>query len=172
MKILWFANTPCGASVKLAPGNVSGGWLNALEEQLGHCEDVELSICFHWKCTISPFKIKNTTYYPVASKKRENFLKRIVCHFLNKPKDGNIFELLHIIEAVNPDIIHIHGTEKNFGLIQNYIKIPTVVSIQGILTPYSKKYFSGIPFFNAFVSEGLVQKYKNKSILIAYNDIK
>ena len=39
-----------------------------------------------------------------------------------------------IITTISPDIIHVHGTEKNLAQIQNYIKeIPIVISIQGIL---------------------------------------
>lgn len=40
-----------------------------------------------------------------------------------------------IIDEVCPDIIHVHGTEINFGQIQNYQqKIPVVISIQGLLS--------------------------------------
>lgn len=47
----------------------------------------------------------------------------------------------YIIEFA-PDIIHVHGTEKNLAQIQNYIhNIPVVISIQGILTGY-KNYAS------------------------------
>lgn len=40
-----------------------------------------------------------------------------------------------IIEEASPDIIHVHGTEINFGQIQNFQqKIPVVISIQGLLS--------------------------------------
>ncbi len=39
------------------------------------------------------------------------------------------------IEQFAPDIIHVHGTENNFGQLQHYFpNIPVVVSIQGVLT--------------------------------------
>ncbi len=42
---------------------------------------------------------------------------------------------LRIIEVFKPDIIHVHGTEVNYGQISRFVKgIPIVVSIQGILT--------------------------------------
>lgn len=45
------------------------------------------------------------------------------------------------IEQFSPDIIHVHGTENNFGQLQHYFpNIPVVVSIQGILSgiiPYA-----------------------------------
>lgn len=48
-----------------------------------------------------------------------------------------------IIKQFNPDIIHIHGTEKNLAQIQNYLKnIPIVISIQGLLTGYTDYAFN------------------------------
>lgn len=39
-----------------------------------------------------------------------------------------------VINEFNPDIIHVHGTEKNLGQIQSFIShIPIVISIQGII---------------------------------------
>lgn len=41
------------------------------------------------------------------------------------------------IKQFSPDIIHIHGTEKNLAQIQNFIQdIPVVISIQGIMQGY------------------------------------
>ena len=40
-----------------------------------------------------------------------------------------------VIIKTSPDIIHVHGTEKNLAQIQNFVKdIPVVISIQGILS--------------------------------------
>lgn len=44
-----------------------------------------------------------------------------------------------------PDVIHIHGTEDNFGLVQRFVKIPVLISIQGLLTVYTTKFYTGIP---------------------------
>lgn len=44
-----------------------------------------------------------------------------------------------VIDKINPDIIHVHGTEKNIAQIQNFQKdIPIVISIQGILLGYQQ----------------------------------
>lgn len=49
-----------------------------------------------------------------------------------------------VVDEFRPDIIHVHGTEKNLAQIQNFIKdIPIVISIQGLLTgckPYVFNY--------------------------------
>lgn len=47
------------------------------------------------------------------------------------------------IKQFSPDIIHIHGTEKNLAQIQNFIQdIPVVISIQGIMQGYKKFSFN------------------------------
>lgn len=169
MKILWFANTPCGASELLAPNLNVGGWLKALEEQLVCKEGVELFICFYWKYNIPPFKHKQTHYYPIYHSKYYNIINRVFIHTNDSEDKSN---LLRVIETVNPDIIHIHGTEENFGLVQEATNIPIVISLQGILSPYSEKYFSGIPAFRAFLYEGLKVKLLFNSEIWSYARIK
>src|SRR5690606_3770687 len=67
--------------------------------------------------------------------------------------------------------IHIHGTEDNFGLIQQYISIPTVISIQGILTSCIEKYFSGIPAAVAKKHESISDRLLLKSPHQLYKNI-
>jgi glycosyltransferase involved in cell wall biosynthesis len=57
-------------------------------------------------------------------------------------KDEQMY--LDIINKVQPDIIHIHGTENSFGCIINKTNIPVVVSIQGIVTVIAQKFNTGI----------------------------
>ncbi len=50
-----------------------------------------------------------------------------------------------IISQFNPDIIHVHGTEKNLAQIVRFTNIPVIVSIQGILEAccsYSRNYLT------------------------------
>ncbi len=68
----------------------------------------------------------------------------IPIHNLGFPKSHGIYSNMDyciyskykkIIDTVHPDIIHVHGTEKNLAQIQNYCKdIPIVISIQGLLS--------------------------------------
>lgn len=58
------------------------------------------------------------------------------------------------IELFNPDVIHVHGTEKNLGQIQNYIKsLPIVISIQGILQAYR-------PYYLNYIEKSSLYKFK------------
>lgn len=173
MKILWFANTPCGSSGKLDPNLNIGGWLNSLEEELVMSENVELSICFYWNEKLDSFKFKKTIYYPIFRTGNGSKSRRLINRALNVNNDKNeIQQLLKVIELVKPDVIHVHGTEYNFGLIQAHTNIPIVISIQGIISPYREKYFSGIPFLAAIWHEGLMAKLLFLSVIVWYNEMK
>lgn len=42
-----------------------------------------------------------------------------------------------VIDIFKPDIIHVHGTEKNLAQVQNFVRgIPVITSIQGIMCGY------------------------------------
>lgn len=74
----------------------------------------------------------------------------------------SLFKLYYkdIISGFNPDIIHVHGTEKNLAQVYKFIPdIPVVVSIQGLL--------SGCLRFNsAFLTQKDVKSYTSvKNIL-------
>jgi L-malate glycosyltransferase len=47
-----------------------------------------------------------------------------------------------IVKEWKPDIIHVHGTERFFGLLsaRGLISVPTVISIQGLMIPYAEWY--------------------------------
>ncbi|WP_195500725.1 glycosyltransferase [Bacteroides clarus] len=75
------------------------------------------------------------TFYSVAFSKQECYRLMNLSTFIKYKQ---------VIDEFKPDIIHVHGTEKNLAQIQNFIKdIPIVISIQGLLTgykPYSSNY--------------------------------
>lgn len=147
MKVLWFTNTNCSVAHKLGQNEVSGGWLTSLETELTLRDDIFLSICFYTYSEFEPFTINKTTFYPIFRNDAASRIKRLLRRLWGPDKHDSeeVYQLLGVIEKVNPDIIHIHGTEENFGLISQYTKIPILISLQGILAPCSEKLFSGIP---------------------------
>ena len=173
MNVLWFANTPCGATEKLSPNLYLGGWLKSLEEQLVLSKDIELSVCFYWEEDVKPFKFNKTMYYPVTRTRRNTKTGRLINRILrNDNNKKETAELVKIIKEVRPDIIHIHGTEHNYGLIQSHTDIPVIISIQGLLSPFSEMYFSGIPFHTINRYEGLKPKLLFRSTRLSYTELK
>ncbi|WKK66462.1 glycosyltransferase family 4 protein [Lutimonas zeaxanthinifaciens] len=148
MKILWFANTPCSASEKLTSSLNRGGWLSALEYELSKKENLELHVAFYYSESTDPFLHNNVWFYPIVRKNSSSKIQRYKARLFKQNYDiDEIQELNRILNQVNPDLIHVHGTEENFGLIQYHTSIPVVISIQGILSPIVEKFFSGIPFY-------------------------
>lgn len=141
MRVLWFSNTPANADEILNKELAgTGGWLKSLDEKLQNY--VELFIVFYGSNN-GPFKHLNSTYYPIKNK--ESIINKVLGKIFNCHLKVNLLsEYLKIIESVRPDIIHIHGTESTFGDIIGNTDIPVVVSIQGNITIYRHKYFSGV----------------------------
>lgn len=162
MKVLWFTLSPCGASAKLNPLQVTNGWLASLEKQIN--VDVELAISFYTYEKMRPFKIGNTKYYPLYKGYKKNKINLLIDNIRRTFfKSDDITDCLRIVEDFEPDIIHVHGTEEKFGLIQNYCNCPVLISIQGLLSPYSEKYFSGISLRQATLYESWINKIAFKS---------
>lgn len=142
MRILWFSNTPANAeSFFNINRKGTGGWMQALDKALQ--DKIELHVAFYHSYPES-FKYLNTTYHPI--KRFKNKYSKWVHLFFNKVLDRqNVDQYIKIIEKVNPDIIHIHGTESSFGVVTELTQVPIVLSIQGNITVYRHKYYSGIP---------------------------
>lgn len=171
MKILWFTNTPCSASEILYPGLNGGGWLSSLEKELSVCAEVELYIAFYHSKNIEPFSHNNTHFIPIyrrySSSKMERYLARLFKQEYNDKSE--IDDLIKTIELIQPDLIHVHGTEENFGLIQNQTQIPVIVSIQGVLCSIEEKFYTGIPESVANRSENFKNRIFLKSAKYSFN---
>lgn len=139
MKVLWFTDTPSLYKKENATYNGSG-WIESLEKIFSKKENIDLGICFFHNDNCFKVKTENATYYPVSLYNSKS--KRIL-HNLNYKKSSNIEvkSFLKVISDFKPDIIHVFGSEKSFGLITYHIQIPVVIHIQGILNPYLNAYY-------------------------------
>jgi len=131
MKTLWFTNT----KVNLDRNGVQGGWMQILENYLINNVNIELYIATRGKGSKIETINKGATIYILVPDKRNIFQKRLDIILNREPTTYNINQYIKIITLVKPDIIHIFGTEMDFGLISNYTDIPVIVHIQGILNP-------------------------------------
>jgi len=141
MKVLWFSNTPAGATEIVSKNKiVGGGWIVSLQHALQKNSNIDLSIVYKYgiaKC-VKKFSYNNTRYFQVPN-------RRYNLNILNRIKPNNFIDMYKdIIEDIKPDIIQVFGTELDFSLIKKSTNIPIVIHIQGIHTVYSYKYFSGI----------------------------
>jgi glycosyltransferase involved in cell wall biosynthesis len=140
MKILWFITN---LNYNQNDPYVGCGWISSLLDKIILRDDVEIALAFfsdnvntltvHEEGKYTQFVIPN--YINGFEKVRRNIT--FTDHLYEKRE--NI--LLELLDQYKPDIIHVFGTECPFGLIAAKTKIPVVVHIQGILSPYVRKWF-------------------------------
>ncbi|HEY4155059.1 MAG TPA: glycosyltransferase family 4 protein [Puia sp.] len=145
LRVLWFANTPGLSQPLLNDRTSGGGWISSLQSGVENSLRVDLGFVFYSDLQLDPFHLNKTDYYPIrrtAFTKSKRLLRRISGR---AEYEENLARFLRIIKEFKPDIIHVHGTENSFGLIVKQVHdIPVIISIQGNLTVYARKYFSGI----------------------------
>ena len=173
MKVFWLANTPCGAGKALSLDIQTGGWLTSLEKIINAENDIDLYVSFfYWDKSAGMFKYSNTTYIPIIRASNRSKIQRFIYKSIRPNNDLiETYQIKRIVDEIKPDIIHVHGTEGVFGLIQMYTDVPVVISIQGLLLPYSAKMYSGVPADIARRCEGVMAKVLLNSASRMYRDM-
>ncbi len=183
MKVLWITNIilpPLCKKLNISIP-VTGGWMFSLAESLLSVEsDLELSVATVYSGKdIVKEKIDNITYYLLPTK--------------NKNKYNPLLENLwrSVYTEIKPDVVHIHGTEQPHGLafLKACPDAKTVISIQGMISVYSRYFLAGISLKeiysnltlrNIFFHDGMLQmqrlfkkkgEYEREMIRLAKNII-
>ncbi len=103
---------------------IGGSWIRPLLEALKDEVEIEILMISNDK---SELKIENGVKY--------HYIKKPIslCSCYLSPSIAK--DYLDVIQLFKPDVIHVHGTELNFGQIFRYaLDIPVIISIQGIIT--------------------------------------
>lgn len=171
MKVLWFSLSPCGSMRRFNTVKIIQGWMLSLEDIVKNVTGIDLSVCYICQKKEEYFEYENVSYYPVFRDVPSNGIKRVFSRFKSLKKDDNqmLPQLIDVVKTVQPDLIHIHGTEECFGLIQDVIKdIPIVFSIQGMIAPYKEKYFAGMSLADVKKYESFYDKVRGVSVINEY----
>jgi glycosyltransferase involved in cell wall biosynthesis len=165
MRILLATNTPSLAEKKVYSKElVRGGWIKSLQYELLKRNMVQLGVSF-LADRESSFELNSCKYFALK-RKSNNKLKRFLRRKLHLAyNELDIDRFKKIIETFNPDVIHILGTENEFGLIQKYINKPVVISLQGNLTICSYKYYSGLSELEVKRNISLIKRLINITII-------
>lgn len=147
MRVLWFTNTSSNYAVGENPYN-GGGWISSLETELTKNKEITLGIAFRLDGQPGKIVKDNVCYYPIENPFSGSFFGRIR-GFLTANRRQQVFFLDRyekVIADFRPDIIHVFGTEQDFGLIAEHVNIPIIIQMQGILNPYLNAFLPpGIP---------------------------
>lgn len=143
MRILWITNNPVVDFIPDIHGTpaLGGSWIMALAHALSVHEDIELGVVTNIPGGKYQKLVRNAiTQYCIPIKKRKGLI-------INDLYPELIEEYQTVIEDFAPDLIHIHGTERYFGLLstRGHITTPVVISVQGIITSYYDYLLGGIP---------------------------
>lgn len=131
LRILWITHDvfECFHPYVKGKPTKGGSWIAPLFYSIKNLQGVKLG-------SITPVingeshkqMLDDVSYYSIRITKNEN--KKEMSGFLAS-------KYLWAVNDFKPDIIHIHGTENNFGMLTKYLdfRIPVVCSIQGIINP-------------------------------------
>lgn len=152
-------------SKKNVTGYNGGGWIESAEKEIRKIDGVELAVAFFYDG--QPFKIcqGSSLYYPIP-KPNNTLAKKIADKMRLLTKNIESYErstwdyylerFKRIIEDFDPDIIHVWGSEAQFGLVWKITDIPVILHLQGIINPY----------FNAFLPANMSWScYGNRRII-------
>ncbi len=155
-KVLWVCNTPLPEIQDMVGiKNYNEGWLVGISNQLRKQEGIELNYAF-------PQRL-----YPKLFHKKERGIKfwgfydtHKTPYEINKRNISNFHDL---IQKINPDIIHIFGTEFSHSL--EFVngtadKNKIIISIQGLTSEIEKVYLGGIPFIDRIVGTFVNGRYE------------
>jgi len=138
VRILWFADGQLPAVTGAAPSG--GGWIEGLRRALEEFHpDVELGIASSGTVEHEPFSVGNCTYFHIAPPSLDGRVTRVLRRWRHNPVPAGAVERCEKIALTYaPDVVHIHGAEHYFGLVVPRLRVPAVVSLQGMATVYRR----------------------------------
>lgn len=155
-RILWFSHNDCGYNKlvnKVDNPIHTGTWTEAILNAFKNNDKFELAVAFRSKNNNKRLIIEGVRYFPISTKTSKYKISRVLRKSQHRiPWYDEMDDYRSVIEDFKPDLIHIFGTEENFGFITDVTQIPVVISIQGNLTVYTWKYFSGLSKWQLFSS--------------------
>jgi len=152
MRVLWLTHTPSGASDHLKVTDPGRGWIGSLEGLIKDQDDITLGIAFFNDKQKDKFVIGKTTYFPIAFK-HQGALGKLYQRVFSDLYDTNVDQVLAVIADFKPDVIHLFGTESGIGDVYDFVEIPIVVHLQGLVKPYLYNWFpKGISQKNIYFS--------------------
>lgn len=166
MRVLWFTNAPLPAAQirqGITPGG-SGQWMTCLLDHLLRNGGVEVDV---------------VTAHPGL--KEDEFSANGVRHVvIAQPRFDSIFEArqrdldrcVELVQRLNPDLVHVHGSERFFGLLatREMIKVPALISIQGLVDACLPVFFGSLSPREIWESETWFEVATRRGLLWRYRD--
>jgi len=165
MRVLWFTNVPFPDAGPEFGGSEtgSGGWMWGLAAALREHTEVTIGVATACQDGENLQIEKNGIWHyriAVSSKHFDRVTQLSI-------DDDFIHRCQEVVSLFKPDLIHIHGTEQTYGLLTagGHLKLPVVVSLQGILSGIVPHYFGTMGIRELLKCHGLVNLVFQRGII-------
>lgn len=132
MRVLWLTKSPSGYASR--SGDYNGyGWVSSLERQVSSM--VTLAVAFVSNDAGGPVVKGGVQYFPVPDPYDSGRTSRIRRLFSGNAAQRSwiLSSFVKIIKEFRPDVIEVFGSEYPYGLVAEFVDIPVVLHVQGIL---------------------------------------
>lgn len=147
LKVLWFVNKPLPAATRRfgLPDRHHACWLDGLEIAVRNTSDIRLAVVSGGVQPFLPFEEDGVTYYHSGDHEPDSRPARVASRWRQavRPRD-DLSGYMAAIRNFDPDVVHFHGTESAYGLLCPRIPMPSVISLQGLLSVFERVVFRGI----------------------------
>lgn len=137
---MWFTNIPMPAVDRHLGSTTagSGHWLSSLLEALQAQGGLQLAVVTALPDHVGTrFSADGIDYFVVGQARGTSHLAA---------RETDLQQCAALVAEWQPDLVHVHGTERFFGLLQarKLVATPTLVTMQGVLATVAKHYFGSL----------------------------
>jgi glycosyltransferase involved in cell wall biosynthesis len=147
MKVLWLAPITLPAvNARLGhAGSPGGGWIESLRVALQAAPGLELGVGCVTSTPFDAFVEDGVTYLPIHHEFAASRLGRAVLAATWRDRSIDyVPRCIDVVRQFAPDVIEVHGTETTLAGIVERTHVPTVLSLQGIVSEVVAHYFDGV----------------------------
>lgn len=166
LKLLWFTNSLMPAVLDHigAPAIAHGPWMSTLLDALVADHDCRLCVvtCAVGVPTLS-VTIDDVRYEVIGDRRKVSYWFPVPDHFQQYEE---------LVRAWGPDVIHIHGTEMNYGalLAEGRLDQPVVISLQGLIGPYAPHVYGNLTVTETIRAHSLMEVLRNTGLTSVARD--
>lgn len=164
LRVLWLVPVPLSLS---AARDCTGGWLDTLATSLIQRAGVSLTVL--WCDTSGEICRWSSADPPEQSPLRPNrrvlpnFVGEVAARMTGRSRQNRkrLDGLSRELAAAHYDILHIHGTESEWIREASQMRIPRVISIQGVLGDCAAGFWSGMPLVSRLLAPKLMLRWRD-----------
>ncbi|MBL8202143.1 MAG: glycosyltransferase family 4 protein [Chromatiales bacterium] len=171
MRVLWFAHVPVPEMLLASGSDVSlagAHWTGQLLQHVAGAPGVELGVASAFPGLRDlQFDRDGIRYYTIGQPKRYPAFGM---------READLDRCAAMVRDFRPDLLHFHGSERFFGLlkVRGMVKVPAVLSMQGLLGPYSTRrgFFGALSSLDILRSIRLVELPLRLGLAWQFHDIR